>query len=804
MVMALALLVAGGGTYSCKRADSAPGKSAKNVEKKTMPGSYIAATSEDWTKPEAVASKLDAALATALPEPTPEKVKAFLAEPANRLMLAQRALLLADKPVAEQVAPTRAKAEAELKKINEEFAKLSEADKKTRAVEFEKRRGVQQAILDEVNTLADAAKDPKTLELMNMVCSNLDWLENIVNSGDLSRPGAVFALLQKIRREAAPNLPYDVMERDIATATAIEFVKSKWNADKAVIRADFYIRSWHDDRLNLIFDKIPFWQRRMVCGCKGDNGFGELPSLEWLQRNAHMPAGRYCGCQWRCGYKTYNPYGETVQGPGYNEPYTGMYTDNSAKFTYEVGGVCGSLSHFGAFGALANGIPALTAGEPGHCAFVVLVNGKWTPGYSVSWQRGLHWQPWREVHVFASLHDATDVYSPEQKNATALAHALRTLAGAAAENKDAAEARKLYREALKAQPLHFGIWRAYAEYLTATAPGDKAAWSELNKMVCNGLTPVYPELAAELLSRWVYPTMVKSGMSQDEVMKAYNLFWKKVTDFGPERWRIEQFCDAQVGAFKKGNKPDSDVLVRLYRETLGAVLRNEKYAPVILAWGNSKLVDGDAELQKKMMDAMVKAIGNSGDASPDTRDAIIGQALAGAEQMRDREAFCNLARNLSEKYKKPVGLPKVEPLPGKLLSQGGLFFASSTSQWDKVCEHPGLLNPRVGGSFHTGKQADVSSWCAVELPRTGFITGIQAVTTTGNHDRLRDLSVQVSETGKDDDWKEVGKLSPIKNCTMHLDISALRPQAKYIRIISNKKGDFLHLRAIMVYGEQAS
>ena len=205
-----------------------------------------------------------------------------------------------------------------------------------------------------------------------------------------------------------------------------------------------------------------------------------------------------------------------------------------------------------------------------------------------------------------------------------------------------------------------------------------------------------------------------------------------------------------------------------------------------------------------MMDAMVKAIGNSGDASPDTRDAIIGQALAGAEQMRDREAFCNLARNLSEKYKKPVGLPKVEPLPGKLLSQGGLFFASSTSQWDKVCEHPGLLNPRIGGSFHTGKQADVSSWCAVELPRTGFITGIQAVATTGNHDRLRDLSVQVSETGKDDDWKEVGKLSPIKNCTMHLDISALRPQAKYIRIISNKKGDFLHLRAIMVYGEQAS
>ena len=51
----------------------------------------------------------------------------------------------------------------------------------------------------------------------------------------------------------------------------------------------------------------------------------------------------------------------------------------------------GALSNLGASAAMANGIPATTMGEPGHCAYAVKIDDTtWQPSYSLSWKRGMH------------------------------------------------------------------------------------------------------------------------------------------------------------------------------------------------------------------------------------------------------------------------------------------------------------------------------------------------------------------------------------------------------------------------------
>ena len=68
--------------------------------------------------------------------------------------------------------------------------------------------------------------------------------------------------------------------------------------------------------------------------------------------------------QRRCDYRLNNIYGDSIHGPVYYAPFETALGDNRAHMTRYVGGVCGSLSHFGAFAALANGVPVVACDVP--------------------------------------------------------------------------------------------------------------------------------------------------------------------------------------------------------------------------------------------------------------------------------------------------------------------------------------------------------------------------------------------------------------------------------------------------------
>ena len=151
-----------------------------------------------------------------------------------------------------------------------------------------------------------------------------------------------------------------------------------------------------------------------------------------------------------------------------------------------------------------------------------------------------------------------------------------------------------------------------------------------------------------------------------------------------------------------------------------------------------------------------------------------------------------------------AAIPAPTPFPGKLVSEGGMPFASSTSEWDAPHTHSGLLTQQ-GGRIHTGRDTD--AWIAVKLPKHAYVTGVVFVGTNVWEliHRFRPLKVQVSDTGRDDDWHDVG--SPIQNTQNYenrFDLTGERPKALYVRVLRPGGPEVFHANGIYVYGEPAA
>lgn len=777
---------------------------------KAQLGSYIGSNVDgsEWKDTANLQKRLSREILEKLQGLGNSSVKAFLSSPRNRLMLAQWQLAENDRCTAELSAKRLEGLAKEIERLSKEIDK-NEALMQTGATlsnrvakvhnDNKKKLDILQKEYKMPHSISDFVTSPEKMKFMELVGNNLDWMEQIVNSGENQYAAEMLNMLYGMVKKN-PELVYNQMERDIATATALEFARYGWQYGRALERAAYYTRHWKAGELNDVFETLPFWERRMVCGSKGDNDFGSLESLEWLLENVSLPAESYTGACWFCSYRLFNPYGESIHGSGYLEPYADLYGENRARFTYEIGGVCGSLSHFGAFAALANGVPAMTAGEPGHCAFIVRIGDKWVPAYSLSWQRGLHWQAWKDVHVYSSLHMMEEFTSAKQAEATALSQAYRTLAAVHAAAKKTDKAIECFEKAVEAQPLNYTAWREYAALLAAEMPTSAAAWKQINNKLCSKLVARYPEVAAVLMQKHIYPGMAQAmAGTPDARLEACRLFWKSVKEMGVDRWRIEDLLNEQQKLVCEGAEPE--MKFTFFDAMLEEMTSSKDYAPVALSWGNNLSAKMNEQERSRLMKSMIAAIGGS-NAAPEERVKLLAPIIQAAEAAHDLTTFQSLARMLPEEFTNPKDkIPAHKPFPGKLMSKGGMIWTSSTSQWDKVCAHWGLLEPTVGGQFHTAKNNP--AWVVVQLPRQAKITGVSVMGTTGNHHRLNGMKVQISETGKDGDWKDVGVFTKAGGREFRAEVSGL-PAAKYVRILRPGGPEFFHLSGIFVYGEQAA
>lgn len=797
-----------------------PAKNGKDKKrsKEKDPDNYITTSIPSWGNPEGAQRAIASSIMKNLKGNTPDHVEKFVESPRNRLLVAQYMLAQYDR----QTPPSMA--ENNRKKVSDALNRLPgeiESDKeKLKTMRGKERIAFQAAIKAKqasIKTLEAELKNmPWTLKelsshrdgktVLKHVTGNLKWMENICFSGPCVAPGRALHILATIARKYPEIYKEDGVVRDIATAVGIEWARYGWEFDKALIRADYYIENWKAGRLNVVFDTLPMYLRRIVCGCKGDNIAGDRISLEWALDNVHVPAERYMGSPHRLGYRLYSLYGDSIHGSNYYMPWEHLYGGNHFTRSLYVGCVCGGISHFGAFAALANGVPSLTCGEPGHCAYVLWVDGKWIPGNSVSWERGLHWQPVLNMWgAFSSLHLGSELYMKLDKD-THMSNVYRVLAHNAANTRKEKQAIAYFDDATTAQPINMQAWQEYNNFLSAYKGEDMQLLSNLHDNMCFNVASRYPEVVSEFLGAWVYPKMMEAKMAVKDMMPRFHAFWDSVRDMGPERWRIEKFARRQIEMMEYKLPPDGKEIpppnpqytLPVYQMLMGNLASKSDYLPVIMGWGE-ELTKGLAGSAGQTIARLSKELSRTGMGAMGGGDntQVTGQLMLSAAKAKDIPTFQRLGANSADQVQMPSEMPELPDMSGKLLSEEGLLITSSTCGHDSPVSHWGVLRP-TGGRFHTDKEEN--PWATVMMPKPGYVNGVIIVTNNGNHQRLNNMEVQVSDDGQS--WRSIKNLG---NCTQQvMKVEFPETLARFVRILRKGGPDYFHLFGIYIYGRDAA
>ena len=767
---------------------------------------YGAAT---WSSPQSLQEYLSAEIIKQVSGLNEADVKQFVSKAENRRLL--YLYYLASRETGSQDAYKHYNEGLE-RSLNQKREEVRNLEKEVADKQGPEKKNAEYRLSCAKADLSKLTKESKYPAVLNKSCEKVltaiaadaQWLEQIAFSGEMHNFTRVVQMIAAIAAEDSEALKKGV-ERDTTTAVALEFARYGQKVIDAVDRARYFLKYWRQGRLNVSFDNLPIHHRRVVCGWKPTHNSGTVKAFEWALNNVHLPDWQYPASCWRCGYIADNVYGDSVQGPWYAAPFVGVYTDNHMAFTKYVGGVCGGLSHFGAASACANGVPALTAGEPGHCAYIVLVNGHWTPAYSLTWERGLHWLPWDDNYTFTSLHLTDSLFDSKKVNETRLSQAYRILARVYQAQGASAKALSCYEAAAQSAPLNYPMWKEYAAFLSEHMPNQVEAWKKLNSVLCEGMASVYPEQAAELLKQCIQGRMAASGISAEEMADACALFWKHAAIMGPDRWYIERFADSQLQLCKNLGGGSEKITIELFVKVLSAAAPHDAYSGTMMSWGNSISAGLSEEGRRQLSDAMITALSSGTELDSAQRAKLLGGLILAAERAGDATTFRSISSMIDPKeVHGSADIPAPSPFPGKLVSEGGMPFASSTSEWDAPHTHAGLLTQQ-GGRLHTGK--DTNAWLAVKLPKHAYITGV-VFAGTNNWDliyRFRPLRVQVSDTGRDDDWHDVGEAIPnTANYINRFDLQQERPKALYVRVLRPGGPEFFHANGIYVYGEPAA
>lgn len=791
-------------------------KEKKGKEKD--PDNYISSNIPGWSNPDGAQRTLAGNITNALKGNSPEQVAKFVESPRNRLLIAQYMLAQYDKmtPVS-HIEQNRKKLTDAINKLPGEIERDKETLKTMRGKERMAFQAAIKAKQESIKRLEAELKDtPWTLKelathrdgkaVLKNVTSNLKWMEEFCFSGPCLAPGRALHIIAAIAKKYPQVYKEDGVERAVATAVGIEWARYGWDFEKALIRADYYIEKWREGRLNVLFDTLPMYLRRIVCGCKGDNIAGDRTSLEWALDNVHVPAERYMGAPHRNGYRLFNLYGDSIHGSDYYRPWDHVFGNNFFTRSLYVGCVCGGISHFGAFSAVANGVPALTCGEPGHCAYVLWNNGVWMPGNTVSWERGLHWQPVLNMYgAFSALHLGSELYTKLDKD-THISNVYRVLAHHAANSKKDKQAISYFKDATSAQPINIAIWQEYNNYLTNNKEGDMNLLSDLQDNLCYTVATRYPEVVSEFLGQWVYPKMMAAKMPTKDLMVRFHAFWNNVEKMGPERWRIEKFARRQIELLAYQPPPEGKEIpppaparaLPVFKMLMNNLAAKADYLPVIMGWGEEmgKSLGGShataiATLSKEIAKTGIGSMGGSGNAN------ATGSMMLAAAKSNDIATFQRLGANAADTADS-VNMPEFEHLPGKLLSEDGLLITSSTCSHDSPVSHWGVLRT-TGGRFHTGKDTD--AWATVMLPKPSYVNGVIIVTNGGNHHRLNNMIVQVSNDGQS--WQNACK--NLGECTQQvIKVEFPEQSARYVRILRKGGPDFFHLYGIFCYGRDGA
>lgn len=617
--------------------------------------------------------------------------------------------------------------------------------------------------------------------LLFALSSDLDWINGVVFSGPTDRLGQGLIYLAKIYSLYSEDMQ-DPVARRIAATTATEFAREHYSEKDMIARFAYYFSSYQEGKLNVIFDDLQYWETRIVTGCKEPGGWGSPQSLAWQRDNVRLPAEGYLGACNQLVYRLRNVAGDSVFSADYLAPIL-KYTKNTTAWAHrEIGGVCGACSHYGAYGALAAGIPAMTMGEPGHCAYAVRVGSEWKMSYSIYWQHGMH-------KVFWGLHDwdflilMQDLYTDRHR--TMVSDELVALAELLASRRMMKSAVNCYDAAVVAQPLNWPAWVSYAGYLKQKAPQNKEKWKEMHDRVVDTLAVKFHNCAATLLSRYVYPHLLPLEPNRRERNKMFAAFFKQCKGFGTNRWDIAPLLSAHMAGC-----PNPEEQLAYMKEALNILMDKPDYSGAVLAWGLDFIASvpgSDAEnekLQEEFSELVVKTMSRARTTKKtiDATWAALGEAIYTAASNGDKRTFQAIGKLANRKCKKmfPKNKFKFRAFPGKCVSAKGLIRTATTldpGQMPQCCLHWAVLQ-KTGGQIPA--KFEGNSGMTIELENNSRLSGVVCLFGE-NARRDRDFKIEISDDGQN--WEPVRAKCEISGAVVRCDLRDASPCARFVRLL---------------------
>jgi len=613
-------------------------------------------------------------------------------------------------------------------------------------------------------------------------------MADLMLSGPLENPGKSLRILAAIWK-ADPKGVADRREQTTAAAVALMFAKDKWPEDRALDRYKYYRDSRVAGKLHPQFDTFDTWEKRFVVsggqnGGWSDNGaaWGD-DSLVWLRDNVKLTAKEYTGACWQAPYKLNNLFGDSIHGANYYAPFK---NEIHAERVRDVGGVCGSLSHYGANAARANGLPATTMGEPGHCAYTVRVaRGDWEPAYSLSWQRGLHISLWGTTWTQLILQEK--IFDDKASYDRCMAHVWQARA---LKSKNPALAEMAYQAALETQPINYPVWCESVEFLRDIRKPDAQAWEIIGKSVGAALA-AYPEAAWDVLAR-IDDAALKALPAERRMAFLLKYHEQIAAQDGPAMWEYEKALDDQA---KTLGDPKQELV--FFEKVLAIQSASKSWFAPTIAWGQKRFAT-DAASTNAFFAALGRVFSSAASGSnQEGLKSALGPAILAAEAAGNVDAFQSLGR-AGKSF--ASGAPqKAEAFPGDLLSSGGILKTSSTCQWDHPENHWGVLEEN-GGSFHTDKQVRPNA--VVRLGKLGDLSGIVILGSDygQNGGRQMPLKISVSEDGST--WHEVFRTTEQQG-PWRIPLSGKATRVQYVKAErDDDRTEFFHLAGIRVYGRR--
>ena len=647
--------------------------------------------------------------------------------------------------------------------------------------------------------LAQVLAEPAGRAFLAEFLADREWLESYLASGPVPEDtaGGLAALNAIWSADRAADAP---AFRRLATAVALVFntdpmrqrLLGATQADKnpltPLARYTFYKESQKGGRLRPLFDDLEVWELRwVVCAPYGNE------ALAWLQQNVNVPLDKFDDVCWIPRYRGVNDFGNTIQGPLFYAP--SRERNNWAQDIAKHGGVCGSLSTFGAVNALAHGVPATTKGQPGHCAYAYrTARGEWAPAFGGP-DGGAHYHFWKDSFSYVWLADDAFGDRERMRDAMRLAWQARRAAG----RGDAAGARAAYGQSVAAQPLNWAVWQEYIGACLAGPGMGKEAWQALTAELVQGMAR-HPMPMCELMAGYdekaLYP-LLGAEEKRALLLQVHEAVAAHVRP-GWTPWNMpEALLPKQLRALGLQEAPGA-----YFGEVLAAYCRHahEFLLGQLIDWGSEKLARTAAG-KEPFFGAITAALGSGEKLDDKLRKTLLSNAIRATEEARSVAGFQLLGETAAPYGSNEGALSLERPEGGRLVSADGLLYLSGSDGWDQPASHRGVLSEQ-GGFFHcqpakAGK--DESRWAVVQLRETCALTGLAIANRLSNQRRCTGLKVFASTDEKT--WKAIAETDDFRQ-QWKVDLRGEGVQAKWIKVENATPGsDAFHLRNICVYGE---